>query len=312
MRENSIVTAGLAVLVVLTLGVSASLFNAAGIDSKTVTVLAVDTFSQVTDYYSETGINVLVREEGSGTRSAFSDAFGLIKNEGEKKVDLTLESATIINDGKVTISNLLTNGNAVAYISMGDLDENIKGVSIDGVEPTAQNIKNGTYKAYRAFNLVTPVKQSEVALDFKEFVLSESGQEILGNKYVKADKIAPVYRGGGMSGTIVIGGSSSISNVMEELIAAYQELNPKVEIILEVNDSTAGIQGVVTGIYDIGMASKELLEFEEEVVDSHLIAYDGIAVVVNKSNPIDNLTSEEVFGIFTGEITNWESDELVE
>ncbi len=311
MRQNKIITTGLVALVAATVGVSASLFNAAGIDSKTVTVVAEDTFSKVTDYYSDSVINLTVRKEGSGTRSAFNDAFGLIKNVGDKKVDLTYENALVTDDYKVALSNVLTDGNAVAYISLGELDESVKAVSIDGVEPTGKNIKNGTYRVFRPFNIITPSKQSEVALDFKEFILSESGQNIIGFDYVRAIKIAQPYRGGNMSGSIVIGGSSSVSHVMEELIAAYQRLNPNVEITLEINDSSAGIQGVIEGKYDIGMASKELQEYEEEVIDSSLIAYDGIAVIVNKSNPIENLSSEEVFGIFTGEITNWESGEIV-
>ncbi len=311
MKENRIIVAGVSIISVATLAITVSLFNVGGINSSTVSVATIDALSSISAKYSDVRINAIARQSGSGTRSAFNDTFGLNKKAVDNVVDLTAEDLVVESDTNAVISNVVADVNAVAYISVGELENSVKAVKIDGIEPTAENIASGAYKAFRPFNIITPIAQSDVSIDFEKFVLSKEGQNIVSNKYVSAVDSAEIYNGGGMSGSLVIGGSSSISHVMEELIAAYQVVNPEVEIILEVNDSAAGVQGVLDGNYDIGMASRELFESEKEVINRSVIAYDGIAIIVNKSNLIDSLSSNEVYGIYTGELRTWELGEVV-
>ena len=109
-----------------------------------------------------------------------------------------------------------------------------------------------------------------------------------------------------MSGKIVVAGSSSVTPVMEKLKEAYVALNPDVTIEVQQSDSTTGVTSAVEGVCDIGMASRELKDTElEKGIKGTVIAMDGIAVIVNNDSPIEELSSETVKGIYTGEITDW-------
>ncbi len=259
--------------------------------------------SEVFNYNEE--ITVISREDGSGTRGAFGELFGIIVKDGETESDNTYEEAIISNKTDVCMTNVVNNQYAIGYISLGSMNDTLKAVSIDGVEPTKETIASGEYSAYRPFLIVTGNNQSDIALDFESYILSAEGQAIVGDSYIKVDENAPSYSGGGLSGKLSVGGSTSVAPVMEKLVEGYQEFNPNVIIDIQATGSSAGITGVQEGTLDIGMSSRDLKDSEALEVNGITIAYDGIAVIVNNNNPVNNLTTEEVRQIFTGEVIDW-------
>jgi phosphate transport system substrate-binding protein len=252
-------------------------------------------------------IAVVSREDGSGTRGAFIELFGVEGKDAEgNKVDNTTDEATIVNSTSVVITTVAGNKNCIGYISLGSLNDTVKALKIDDVEASVDNIKNNTYKAYRPFNIATKDNLSELAQDFIDYILSSDGQEVIeAVGYIAATGEGP-YSGSKPSGKIVVGGSSSVTPVMEKLKEAYLKVNPNADIEIQISDSTTGMLGTIEGTLDIGMASRELKESELESLTATVIALDGLAVIVNKENPIDNITSEEVRRIFTGEIVSWD------
>ena len=252
-------------------------------------------------------IVVVSREEGSGTRGAFIELFGIEeKDENGNKVDNTTDEAIVVNSTSVVMTTVAGNRNSIGYISLGSLNNTVKAVSVDRAEPTVENIKNNTYKIFRPFIVTTRDDPSELTRDFINFILSGDGQKVVeDNGYIAASENGP-YSGMKPSGKIVVAGSSSVTPVMEKLKEAYLKLNPNAEIEIQMSDSTTGINSVIEGTCDIGMASRQLKDSELEVVKPTVIAMDGLAVIVNNENMVSNLTSGQVKGIFKGEITSWD------
>lgn len=264
------------------------------------------------EWDSSNDITIVSREDGSGTRGAFIELFGIEEKNGDEKVDMTTEEAQITNSTSVMLTTVADNEYAIGYVSLGSLDDSVKAVKIDGAEATAENVKSGTYKVSRPFNIaVKEGLDNEVAKDFINFIMSEEGQSVVEeNHYIAIDDVKP-FEGTSPSGKAVIGGSSSVSPVMEKLIEAYNELNPGAELELQTTDSTTGMTSAVDGSYDIGMASRELKDTElSEGLQATVIATDGIAVIMNKNSSVDNLSSEQVKSIYTGEALTW--DEVIE
>lgn len=252
-------------------------------------------------------INVLSREDGSGTRGAFIELFGVEKKNAQgKKVDYTTDEASITNSTAVMLTTVAGNKYAIGYVSLGSLSSSVKAVKIDGVSATVDNINNGSYKIARPFNVAVRNNLSNVAQDFLNYILSGDGQDIIAaNKYIKVPA-ANSYSASGISGKIVVAGSSSVSPVMEKLIEAYKSLNPSVQIELQTSDSTTGVINAIDGTCDIGMASRALKDSEKEKgVREVAIAIDGIAVIINNDNPVESLKKSDVEGIFTGKINSW-------
>lgn len=252
-------------------------------------------------------INVLSREDGSGTRGAFIELFGVEKKNAQgKKVDYTTDEASITNSTAVMLTTVAGNKYAIGYVSLGSLSSSVKAVKIDGVSATVDNINNGSYKIARPFNVVVRNNLSNAAQDFLNYILSSNGQDIIAaNKYIKVPA-ANSYKASGISGKIVVAGSSSVSPVMEKLIEAYKALNPSVQIELQTSDSTTGVINTIDGTCDIGMASRALKDSEKEKgVREVTIAIDGIAVIINNDNPVESLKKSDVEGIFTGKINSW-------
>ncbi len=250
-------------------------------------------------------ISVVSRENGSGTRGAFIELFEIQqKNADGTKKDLTTKEAIIAKQTDIMMATVAGDRYAIGYISTGSLNDTVKAVKIDGAEATGENIKNGSYTVSRPFNIATKGEPSGAVKDFIDYILSADGQAIVSNTYIAVSD-APAYSGDKPSGKIVIAGSSSVSPLMEKLIEAYKEVNPNAEIELQTNDSSAGMQATMDGNSDIGMASRALKDSEKEQLTSIEIALDGIAVVVNNDNPLENLTKEQVQKIFVGEILNW-------
>lgn len=266
-----------------------------------------DTAGNDTADSSGNAISVISREEGSGTRGAFIELMGIEeKNDSGEKIDNTTEEAEISNSTSVMMTTVAGNKDAIGYISLGSLNDTVKAVKIDGVEATKENINNGTYKVARPFHIATKGDVSPLAEDFIAFIMSEEGQKIaVDNGYVSKENNG-AYEAKNPEGKLVIAGSSSISPLMEKLIEAYKALNANADIQLQQNDSTTGMTSVMEGIADIGMASRELKDTElSEGLNPTVIAMDGIAVVVNNDNAVEELSSEDVKAIFTGEKTSW-------
>ena len=259
------------------------------------------------DWDNTRDITVVSREDGSGTRGAFVELFGIEEEVNGEKVDMTTEEANITNSTSVMMSTVAQDEYAIGYISLGSLDDSVKAVKIDGSEATAENIKNGSYKISRPFNIATKEDLSDAAQDFEDFILSTEGQKVVeDNKYIPLDDVSD-YKSNGASGKVVVAGSSSVSPVMEKLKEAYQAVNSDVEVEIQTSDSTTGMQNAIDGVCDIGMASRELKDSEKEAgLTPTVIAMDGIAVVVNNDNPTDERSSDQVKSIFTGDVLTWD------
>ena len=270
-------------------------------------VIGTTAFAAVASAASGT-INVISREDGSGTRGAFIELFGIQEEKDGEKVDMTTEDASITNSTSVMMTTVAGDENAIGYISLGSLNDTVKAVKIDGAEATAENVADESYKVSRPFNIVTGEKASEAAQDFVSYIMSADGQQIIeDNGYIKADAEAGAYEATDAEGKVVVAGSSSVSPVMEKLKEAYEAVNKNVTVEVQQSDSTTGVTSAAEGICDIGMASRELKDEEKELgLTATVIAQDGIAVVVNTSNETEDLTSDQVKAIFTGETTEWE------
>lgn len=252
-------------------------------------------------------ISVISREDGSGTRGAFIELFGIEqKNDAGEKVDYTTDSAAVTNSTAVMMQSVAGDLYSIGYISLGSLNNTVKAVKVDGAAATVDNIKNDTYKIARPFNIVIKDNISEEAQDFIDFIMSADGQAIIeDNNYISVSD-AEAYSGSMKSGKIVVSGSSSVSPVMEKLKEGYLKVNPNVTIEIQQSDSSTGVSNTIDGTCDIGMASRELKDSEtEKGVSSMVIAMDGIAVIINNENEIENLTSEQIKDIFTGNATIW-------
>lgn len=252
-------------------------------------------------------ISPISREEGSGTRGAFIELFGIeTKDADGNKIDNTTDTAEITNSTSVMMTTVAGNEYAIGYVSLGSLDDTVKALKIDGAEPSVDIVKDGSYKISRPFNIVTKDGLSEVAADFVKYIMSEDGQKVVEDNGYISQGNEGAYEAAGLSGKVTVAGSSSVTPVMEKLAEAYKELNPDVEIEVQQNDSTTGVTSAIDGICDIGMASRELKDTEtSQGVTGTSIALDGIAVIVNKQNPVDELTSDQVMSIFTGETQDW-------
>ena len=248
-------------------------------------------------------ITVISREDGSGTRGAFTELFGVLNSD---KVDQTTDRAEITNSTSVMMTSVAGNPDAIGYISLGSLNSTVKAAKIDGVEATVDNINNGSYTISRPFNLASKEGSSALAQDFIGFIMSTNGQDIIeSNGYIRVEDTG-AYSGTKPSGKIVVGGSSSVSPVMEKLIEGYLVINTGADIELQTSDSSTGMNNTIDGVCDIGMASRELKDSEHDAgLTDITLAMDGIAVIVNNGSPADSLTKEQVRQIFTGEITNW-------
>ncbi|MFV0352972.1 MAG: substrate-binding domain-containing protein [Oscillospiraceae bacterium] len=251
-------------------------------------------------------IAVISREDGSGTRGAFVELVGILEEVDGQKVDMTTQGANIVNSTSVVVTTVVGDPYSIGYISLGSLDDSVKAFKIDGVEASAENINNGTYPIYRPFNIAVSKNAAEGTEDFIKFVLSTQGQEVVTENGYIALKDAQDYAASGASGKIVIAGSSSVSPLMEKLVEAYKVLNPDVQIEIQTSDSTTGMNNAIDGICDIGMASRNLKDAELEAgLEPVVIANDGIAVIGNLENSVNDLSKDSIGSIFKGDITTW-------
>lgn len=264
-----------------------------------------DAGSDAAKFDASKTISVVTREEGSGTRDAFTELTGVLVKNGDNKTDNTTTSAVTINSTEAVITNVKDNEAAIGYISLGSLNDTVKALKIGGVEATADNVKSGDYAVSRPFNIAYKGELSDVAQDFVDYIMSSDGQKIVSdNGYVTVSENA-AYSGKKPSGKISVAGSSSVSPVMEKLAEAYQKVNTNAKVEIQTSDSSAGMQSAMGGTCDIGMASRDLKDEEKSALKVETIAKDGIAVIVNNANTCDDLTLDQVKSIYTGETTVW-------
>ncbi len=275
---------------------------------------AVDTETEATEAKTEAAggsmegaIDAISREDGSGTRGAFIELFGVEQKDASgEKVDYTTDDAEITNSTEVMITSVAGDKQAIGYISLGSLNDSVKALKIDGAAATVDDIKDGTYKIARPFNIVTTGEVSDVAQDFINFIFSEEGQKVVEDNGYISQGNQGAYTASGKSGKVTVAGSSSVTPVMEKLAEAYKALNSAVTVEVQQSDSTTGVTSSIEGVCDIGMASRDLKEEETaKGAQGQVIAMDGIAVVVNNENPIEDLTSEQVKDIYVGDTTDW-------
>lgn len=291
---KKVLTAGLIV------ALSATMLTACGSSSS-------DSSSDSSSSAPSGKISVISREDGSGTRGAFIELFGIeVKNSNGEKVDKTIDSAEVTNSTAVMMQTVKGNEKAIGYISLGSLDDSVKALKVDGNKASVANVKDGTYKVSRPFNIVTGKKTNAAAKDFISYIMSKEGQAIVEKEgYVKEDT-NKTYKATSASGKITVAGSSSVTPLMEKLAEAYQKKNSNVKVQVQESDSTTGITSTIEGVCNIGMASRDLESSEKSKgVKSQEIARDGIAVIVNNSNGLDNISSDTVKKIYTGKITEW-------
>ena len=255
----------------------------------------------------EGAIDVISREDGSGTRGAFIELFGVEQKDASgEKVDYTTDDAEITNSTEVMITSVAGDKQAIGYISLGSLNDSVKALKIDGAAATVDDIKDGTYKIARPFNIVTTGEVADVAQDFINFIFSEEGQKVVEDNGYISQGNQGAYTASGKSGKVTVAGSSSVTPVIEKLAEAYKALNSDVTVEVQQSDSTTGVTSSIEGVCDIGMASRDLKDEETaKGAQGQVIAMDGIAVVVNNDNPVDDLTSEQVKDIYVGDTTDW-------
>ena len=248
-------------------------------------------------------ITVISREEGSGTRDAFVELTGVMEDD----IDRTVDTAEISNSTSVVIQSVAGNEAAIGYISMGSMSEEVKALKINGAEANVDNVKSGDYELQRPFNIVTKGELGELPQDFVDFIMSSDGQAIIEEEgYIAVNEDAEPYEAKGLTGTVTLAGSTSVAPVMEVLADKYKEVNEDVTIEIQQTGSGAGIQSTIEGVCDIGMASRALEDEEAaEGLESQEIALDGIAVIVNTANSVEEISMEQIMKVFIGEITNW-------
>ena len=256
-------------------------------------------------------ITVISREDGSGTRGAFIELTGIEeKDSNGNKTDNTKKDALICKSTDVVLTQVSGDKNAIGYISFGSLNDTVKALKVEGVEPSTATIESGDYKIVRPFNIAVKDGLSDAAQDFENYILSSEGQDIIEKAgYIKIDKSAAAYASNNASGKVVVSGSSSVTPVMEKLAEAYQKANTNVTVDVQQSDSSTGIKDAINGTSDIGMASRDISDDElSQGIKSVTIAQDAIAVIVNKDNAVEDITMDEIKAIYTGSKTTW-SDE---
>ena len=266
---------------------------------------AADAFDTAQD------IAVFTREDGSGTRGAFIELTGVEQKDADgKKVDMTTEAAAVQSSTNGVMTAVANDATAIGYISLGSLNDTVKAVTVDGVKAGADTVKDGSYTLARPFNIVTNGDATDpVAVDFIAYCLSADGQALATDKgYIGSEGEA--FTSAQPAGKIVVGGSSSVAPLMEKLVEAYKTVNPNAEIEHLTTDSTTGVSGALDGSYTIGLASRDLKDSETEAgAKATVLAMDGIAVVVNPENPVENLTVDQIKSIYVGEVTTWDEVE---
>jgi phosphate transport system substrate-binding protein len=267
-----------------------------------------DIFAGEITNFSEVGgpdapITVVSREEGSGTRAAFEE---LVMEHEEEKV--ITENALLQQSNGQVRTTVSTTPNTIGYISFGLLDDSTRPVAIDSAEPTVSNVKNGSYPIARPLNMLTNGAPNELAQAFLDFILSDAGQEIVGEDYITVTGEAELPPATGLSGKLSLAGSTTVQPLAEVLAEAFMGMNPDLVIEVQGGGSSVGVTSAGEGTVDIGNASRAIKDSEFETfpdLQVFTIARDGIAIVTHSGTELPSLSIAQVRDIFAGEITNF-------
>lgn len=252
-------------------------------------------------------IHVISREDGSGTRGAFTEITGVKVKENGEEVDKTFDEAIVQNSTNAVITTVAGDDASIGYISLGSLSDVVKAVKVEGHEATAEKVKSGEYGLARPFNIAyREDKITDLGKDFLKFIMSEEGQKIAEDNGYVSNGNTGAYTPSNMEGSLTIGGSTSVTPLMENLVDAYKKHNPGFKADIQATGSSAGMTAAMEGAVEIGMASRELKDKEKEALTSEVIAMDGIAVIVNNKNSVEDISMDNIRQIFTGELRNWE------
>ena len=252
-------------------------------------------------------IHVISREDGSGTRGAFTEITGVKVKENGEETDKTFDEAIVQNSTNAVITTVAGDDASIGYISLGSLSDVVKAVKVEGHEATAEKVKSGEYGLARPFNIAyREDKITDLGKDFLKFIMSEEGQKIAEDHGYVSNGNTGAYTPSNMEGSLTIGGSTSVTPLMENLVDAYKAHNPGFKADIQATGSSAGMTAAMEGAVEIGMASRELKDKEKEALTSQVIAMDGIAVIVNNENSIEDISMDNIRQIFTGELRNWE------
>lgn len=262
-------------------------------------IINIDDFTSG-EFYAEEEINAYTREIGSGTRSAFTEVTELVDNNGDDNISPTV---TVQNSTNAITQTVASDPHSISYISLGSLNDNVKALSVDDAEPTREAIRAGDYTLFREFSMVYGKELSDVAQDFWDFMFSAQAQELVEEAgFVAVDAEASEYEAQGLSGSIMIVGSTSVEPVVQLFSEAYREYNPNVTIDITSPGSGAGITTAIDGSADLGMTSRSTTDEEnEQLIDTQPIAIDGIVMIVNNQNPLENISSLEIRRIFVSD-----------
>ena len=240
-------------------------------------------------------ISVVAREDGSGTKSAFMEIIGLKGKADVSGVIIGANTAAVLNEVK-------GNPLAIGYDSLGYVTDEVKMLKVDGVAATVENVKNGTYKISRPLNVVYQESKvaSEVNTAFLAFLQSSDAQKIISdNGYVSTKDGAVAYTVvPGLSGEINISGSTSLKPLMEKLAAKFEAVQSGVKVTVGGGGSGTGYNDAKNGVSDFGMISEKFETEKAENCTYYEVAKDGIAVIVNKENPLDNISMEDLKNIY--------------
>ena len=315
MKHNAITASVLSAAMLASLaacGSAPASSEASSAESSSVEASSVESAAPAADAFDTAqDIAVFTREDGSGTRGAFIELTGVEQKDADgKKVDMTTEAAAVQSSTNGVMTAVANDPTAIGYISLGSLNDTVKAVTVDGVKAGADTVKDGSYTLARPFNIVTNGDATDpVAVDFIAYSLSADGQALATDKgYIGSEGEA--FTSAQPAGKIVVGGSTSVAPLMEKLVEAYKTVNPNAEIEHLTTDSTTGVSGALDGSYTIGLASRDLKDSETEAgAKATVLAMDGIAVVVNPENPVENLTVDQIKSIYVGEVTTWDEVE---
>jgi len=262
-------------------------------------------WNDILDVKFDNDIVVIGRDSNSGTRATFEE---LVLDDADP-VNTMLEMSS---NGEVHDTVKTTPG-AIGYCGLGYVDSEIKGLKVreaadsEAVEPSVDTVLDDSYPISRNLNMFTKGEPNKLAKAFLDFVKSSEGQDI-----VEDEGFVPLATSGGsggLSGSITIAGSTTVLPIAAASAEEFMNLNSKVTIYVSGGGSSVGVRSVGQGTADIGMASRELKSSEiadYPDLEQHVVAKDGIAVIIHKDNPVNNLTMDQIKGIYNGTYTNWQ------
>ncbi len=260
------------------------------------------------EFDSSKNISVLVRETGSGTRGAFLEILGL-KGAADPTGAIVQTSTSAI------LTEVSGNNYAIAYDSLGYVDDSVKILKVDNVAPSAATVKNGTYAISRPLNVIYKeaiINSEPVYQDYLAFLGSKEAEKMASDEgYVAIhDSTTSYTKTADYAGKkITISGSTSLQPLMVKLAAKYNEYHSEVTIEVAGGGSGTGYSNAENGTSVFGMISEEFNSTKAASCTPYTVCKDGIAVIVNKKNTLDSISKTDLATIYNPKaetpITTW-------